>query len=137
MIEFEETLKNSDFEKRLNNLSKKYKNKKVVLYGAGSFFEHLKNNYDLKKLNVIAVSDKKFAKAQDPEYCENIGYNTICAEKIHTLKPDIVLITCLVDFYIEKYFVEELFKLTKQRFKYDPIFKLSWHQKIQKAWNEF
>ena len=47
-------------QKQIDKLSKKLKNKKLVIYGAGDFAKVLFENYDLSKLNILAVSDKKF-----------------------------------------------------------------------------
>ena len=37
-----------------------YKNKKIVLYGAGQFCNCVFENYDLSKLNIIAIADARF-----------------------------------------------------------------------------
>lgn len=107
-----------DYKKIYDVLCKKYKNKKVVLYGAGKFFEFIKDNFDLSKFNIIAVSDLKFNEFDSPKHLENIGFNVIAPHKIHTLKPDIVIICTEKLIPIMKYFKEELFKNTGKRFKY-------------------
>ena len=55
-------------QRQINKLERKYKNKKVVIYGAGEYFQILKNNFDLSKLNVVGIADKKFenSKASNP-----------------------------------------------------------------------
>lgn len=107
-----------DYKKIYDVLCKKYKNKKVVLYGAGKFFEFIKDNFDLSKFNIIAVSDLKFNEFDSPKHLENIGFKVITPHKIHTLKPDIVIICTEKLIPIMKYFKEELFKNTGKRFKY-------------------
>lgn len=47
-------------QKQINKLAKKYKNKKIVIYGNGIYFQALNENYDLSKLNIVAIADKKF-----------------------------------------------------------------------------
>ena len=47
-------------QKQINKLAKKYKNKKIVIYGAGIMAETLFNNYDTSKLNIVAVCDQKY-----------------------------------------------------------------------------
>ena len=107
-----------NYQRQLNNLSKKYKNKKVVLYGAGIFFKNMKQNYDLSQLNIIAVSDKKFEGIENLVFDAETGYNVIAPEKIYTLKPDIVIIMTQETIQIKKYFKNELFKKTGKSFKY-------------------
>ena len=107
-----------NYEEKLNKLSKKYKNKKIVLYGAGIYFQNIKQNYDLSKLNIAAVSDRKFEGIQTPVFDETTGYNVIAPEKIYTLKPDIVIIMTLETIQIRKYFKNELFKKTGKSFRY-------------------
>ena len=102
----------------MDKLSQKYKNKKVVLYGAGQYFKFIKQNYDLSRLNIIAVSDKKFENIKTPVFDEDAGYNTIAPQKIHTLSPDVVIIAVQETAEIKKYFRDELFKTTRKRFKY-------------------
>ncbi|MBS4759865.1 MAG: hypothetical protein KHX03_04115 [Clostridium sp.] len=137
MNDFSEILKKSNFQKRLEKLIKKYKNKKIVFYGAGQFFSFIKKNYDLSGLNILAVSDKKFVNFVEPVFDEDLGYNMISPLNIYELKPDIVLISAYVDFYVEKYFCEELFVKTGHKFKYKPLCEKSWGEKIQDAWNIF
>lgn len=108
----------NDYQTTIENFYVKYKNKKVVLYGAGKFFEFIKDNFDLSKFNIIAVSDLKFNEFDSPKHLENIGFNVIAPHKIHTLKPDIVIICTEKLIPIMKYFKEELFKNTGKRFKY-------------------
>lgn len=47
-------------QKQINKLAKKYKNKRIVLYGAGEYFKILSENYDLSRLNIVGICDKKF-----------------------------------------------------------------------------
>lgn len=136
MEDFVNDLEKYKFDKQLEKLVKKYKNKKVVIYAAGKFFTALKTHYDLSKLNIIAVSDRKFYN-QNPEYSEEVGYNIIAPEYIYTLHPDIVLITAVEDFYVERYFHEKLFKNTGKKFKYKKIFNEPFSVKLQKSWNYF
>ena len=61
--------KKCNFEKRLEHLSKKYKNKKVLLYGNGIFFDALADNYDLKSFfDVVGVSDIRYLNNKPETY---------------------------------------------------------------------
>ena len=128
--EFNEQNAHKQFEK----LKRKYKNKRIVLYGAGIYFEEVRKNFDLSQLNVIAVSDIKYENKQELTFDEELGYNVISPYKIYTLNPDIVLLTVQEDFYIEEYFCTEVFPKTKHKFKYSRFFKLTLEQIIE---NEF
>ena len=52
-------------QRQINKLARKYKNKKIVIYGAGEYFQILKNNFDLSKLNIVGIADKKFETSKD------------------------------------------------------------------------
>ena len=52
-------------QRQINKLARKYKNKKIVIYGAGEYFQILKNNFDLSNLNIVGIADKKFETSKD------------------------------------------------------------------------
>lgn len=85
-------LKGVDFEKQLEKLTK-FKDKKIVFYGAGEFFEVIKNHYDLSAFNVIGISDKRFYTEQEGQ--EFLGYKIIPAEKLKDYDMDVILISTL------------------------------------------
>ena len=117
------------YEKQFIKLKKKYKNKKIILYGASLYFQTIQKHYDLSELNIIAIADKKFS---NPNADTDVGFKKISPLEIANLKPDIVLLTVYDDFDIEKYIQEELFKQTK-KFKYKNFFEKSLKDKIQIA----
>lgn len=128
-----------NIEKLAEDLKKKvklYKNKKVVLYGAGLYFELLKENFDFSAFNILAVSDKKFEDILEPQFDENIGFNVIAPEKIHTLKPDVVLATLFEYKMIKDYFDTVLFKKTGCEFNFVRIqdTKKSYEEELASAW---
>ena len=53
-------MKKIDFQQRINELAKKYNNKKIVIYGGGVLFSTAMQYYDFSKLNIIGIADKKF-----------------------------------------------------------------------------
>ncbi|OGI00298.1 MAG: hypothetical protein A2Y25_01565 [Candidatus Melainabacteria bacterium GWF2_37_15] len=86
---FEEFLKKINFEKQLKKMAKVYKNKKILIYGAGSFYEVLHSNYDLSCLNIIGISDKnKTAGNVQTLY----GYPAIKPGDIKKINPDVILV---------------------------------------------
>lgn len=112
--------KQNGFQNKLDNIAKKYKNKKVILYGTGKVCDLILRNFDISKINIVAVSDRKYT--DETQIYE--GFKTIPPEKIAENKPDIVLIT-LQDYLIAgDYFEDKLFK-NGQKFKYKSIFVYS------------
>ncbi len=85
---WKEYLEFVDEQKYIDKLAKKYKNNKILIYGTGTIAEHLFNNYDLSKLNIIAVSDKKYSTRSNYK-----GFTTICPDEIKDLNPDVILFT--------------------------------------------
>ena len=100
-------------QKYINKLVKKYKNKKVLIYGAGTIGEVIFENYDISGLNIIAVSDKKFTKE-----CSYKGYKAIPVENIKEYKPDVIIFTL----YSSKKALESIKELYSD-FKYISIWK--------------
>lgn len=78
-----------NFEKTFPELIKKLKNKKIVIYGYGCFFQVIKKYFDISELNIIAVADNKFANNRKPDFIE---YQTCAPENIKALNPDYILI---------------------------------------------
>ena len=64
-----------------------------MIYGAGLFFKEIKDNYDLSKLNIIGISDRKYQLNQEGQ--EDLGYKIIPFAKIFNYKPDCILIATL------------------------------------------
>lgn len=83
-------LESIKFEKQLQKLLKKVKGKKVVLYGAGSFFQIINDNYDLSGLNIVAIADRKYIDHAENE--EFLGYKVIPPSEIKELNPDYVFV---------------------------------------------
>lgn len=72
---------------KIKQLLKKYKNKKVVLYGMGVSTEVLFEKYNLSDFNIVAIADRKFKKGDKIS-----GYNGICMEDILEYNPDVIFI---------------------------------------------
>lgn len=123
-----EYLKKVNFQKRLEKLSKKLKNKSIVIYGTGMFFEDLKNSYDLSALNIIAVSDRKFTHHEQDE--EFLGYKVCAPEEIAALNPDYVLVATINIVKIMESLENTVLKGTK--IKLMPLVKKT----FKDIWNE-
>ena len=106
-------LKFVDEQKYIDKLAKKYKDKKILIYGAGTIAEHIFNNYDLSKLNIVAVSDKKYSSTSKYK-----GYLALSPNEIKKLNPDIILFTLYNNKTVKEYFKKQNIKV-----KYDDLIK--------------
>jgi len=83
-----------DIKLKLEKLSKKLKNKTVVFYGAGLFFQEICKHFNLSEMfNVIGISDLKFQLHEEGQL--NLGYKIIPKSKIEDYNPDYVLVSAL------------------------------------------
>lgn len=114
VIHYNYLVKNK-FEKNLKKLIKKTKGKNVVIYGAGSLFETAKKYFDLSKLNIIGISDMKFANHKENEEC--FGYKVYSIDELKDLKPDYILVATKFYINIIENFYYETFKNTKIKIK--------------------
>lgn len=89
-MEFTEYLEKFNAQDKINKLAKKYKNKRVVLYGAGQFAQAIFKNYDLSKLNIIAIADKKFEQDRPHEF---FNLNCVKPNDLKNMDYDAVLIS--------------------------------------------
>ena len=86
----EEYLHDNKFEKRLKYLTRKLKNKKIIIYGTGILFQTIVRDYDLSGLNIIGISDAKYS--LNDEGNEEFGFRIIPVEKISNYNPDFILL---------------------------------------------
>ena len=93
MQNFINFLKKVNFEKQLKKMGGKYKDKKVLIYGAGLLFETINNNYDLNGLNIIGISDKN--KTSDENVQTLYGYPAVKSADIKKSNPDVILVGVL------------------------------------------
>lgn len=83
-------LKQNHFDKRLNKLKSKLKNKRIIIYGAGQLCQAALANYDFSELNIIAICDKNF-----PQTNANnnfAGYPMINLKQLEFYDYDYILI---------------------------------------------
>ena len=124
-------LEHIKFEKYLDKLNKKLKNKTVIIYGSGSLFQYIKKNYDLSKLNIIGVSDMKFNSKQEGE--DFLGYKIIPKDKMTSYKPDVVLVATLKYLGITEDFEINVFNKTKT--KIYPLARIPLADLIKEIWS--
>ena len=115
-------LESFNFGKHIKKLTKKLKDKSVVLYGAGSFLEVINKYYDLSGLNIIGIADKRFEKYENNE-TEFLGYKAVKPNEIKDLNPDYVLVA--TKFFIN--IIEDLMlnTLADTKIKIRPLVKKS------------
>lgn len=111
MDELLEELKVYKFDKQLKKHNKKLKNKTIIIYGTGLFFQKIIENYDLSGLNIIGVSDRKYTGEEEGK--EVFGYKIVPLDKIIDYKPDYVLISTLKFLGIMDDFKNNVFRGTK------------------------
>ena len=128
--DFKTHLENIKFEKNLDKLKKKLKNKTSIIYGTGSFFKYINENYDLSKLNIIGISDMKFN--DNDEGKDFLGYKMVPKNKIVSYKPDYVIVATLKYISIVEDF--ELNILNKTKIKVLPLAKIPLLQLIKDIW---
>lgn len=83
-------------QKQINKLAKKYKNKRVVVYGAGIMSEILFQNYDLSKLNIIAICDKKYETINSQFF----NIKTIKPKDLQEINCDVILVLLLQEIQV-------------------------------------
>lgn len=129
--DLEHYLKEINFDKQYKKIIRKYKNKKVVIYGAGQLFETIKEKYDLSKLNIIAVSDGKYTTSDIGQ--EFLGYKKVTLDKINELNPDYVIVATLKYLSIIENFEDNVFKDTKIKIR--PLAQKSLWQTLKEIWS--
>ncbi len=83
-------LKKYNIQKKINALEKKYKNKKVLLYGANDFSEYIFENYNLSMLDIIGITDKIFQNNMPDSFK---GFDCINPHNLKNERFDIILIS--------------------------------------------
>lgn len=88
-MNFEDFLKKYNAQKKINKLVKKYKNKKIAVYGAGQFARAIFERYNISGLNIVAVADIKFENNNQSEF---FNYKCISPNALGDIDCDVILI---------------------------------------------
>lgn len=118
-------LENLNFEKKLKYLSKKLKNKKIIIYGCGQLFDVMLKNYDFSVFNIIGISDRKIKQ----ESFFNNKFKAIPLSLVNTYKPDYILIATLKYEAILEDFKKNIFK--HSNIKIIPLTQISLEKKVR------
>lgn len=86
-------------QKYIDELSKTFKNKKIVLYGAGLVAKILTQNYDLSNFDIVGIADKRFETSEEKEV---LGYKAIKPSELNSVDCDVILFTMKLYKNIEK-----------------------------------
>lgn len=81
-------------QKQIDKLAKKYKNKKIVIYGAGIMANDLFEDYNLSDLDIIGVCDNKYPQNSTELFH---SYKTFNPQELKELDFDIIFL-CIRDF---------------------------------------
>lgn len=84
-----EYYKQINAQKQIDKLAKKYKNKKIIIYGAGIMTKTLFENFDFSKLNIIAICDNKYKVNSEERF---FAYKTINPKELTTLDYDVIFV---------------------------------------------
>ena len=115
----EEIFDETDLQKRIDELVKNYKGKRIVIYGAGDYFLQLREKCDLSGLNIVGISDKKFevSKEENPS-----KYIPLIPDELKTFDFDVVLVLLKNDEKLCDYIEYQLLMNTKNENK--PVFPM-------------
>lgn len=130
--DLEQYLKEINFDKQYKKLIKKCKDKKIVIYGAGKLFETVKNNYDLSKLNIVALCDGKYSSRDIGQ--EFLGYKKIPLNKVMELNPDYIFVATLKYISIIENFEENIFKNSKTKIL--PLASKGFWETLREVWGQ-
>lgn len=109
-ILFYEELKKFNFNKHLKKIGKYLKNKNIIIYGAGSYFEIIKKYYDLSKLNILGICDQRFE--QERDMISFLGYKIYKFDEVISLNPDYILVGTRFNIRLINDYLKEKFKST-------------------------
>jgi len=107
--EFDVLFKDKDIQGYINKLSQKYKDKKVLLYGAGVFAEYILDKFDFTQFDIIGISDSKFFN-QKGEF-KNV--KKVSPKEIINLNPDVIIATVHDFISIKNVFKSQYPEITK------------------------
>lgn len=119
-----------NFSKTLKSHKKKLKNKTVMIYGAGVFFQAIQKYYDLSSINIIGISDKQF-ETNKPE--TKFGFKTYKPSEIKDVSPDYTLIS--TKFYLD--IAEDLYFnfLKNTKIKIRPLLSKNFFRLLREVWS--
>lgn len=110
-------LKLNNAQKQIDKLTRKCKGKKgkkVVIYGAGEYFQLIEQYYDLSWLNIVAVCDLKFATDKSSN---KTPYKPIAPDELKDFDFDVLVIALMNDLQVLGHIEDKILKGTKNEKK--------------------
>lgn len=124
-MDFKDYLQKYHAQEKINKLAKLYKNKKIALYGAGEFCLTIFENYDLSKLNIIAIADKKFESDNNATFFD---LKCVPPKELGQIDCEVILIANLDYQYFLTLLDDHILYLTKnENIPIRPLIKLNFH----------
>ncbi len=128
---FKEQLEKCNAQAQIDNLAKRLQNKNIVIYGAGKYATTIFKNYDLSRLNITAIADKKFENNSRQTFW---GYKCISPDELQNYDCNIILIANYDTHFFSKILnlmladnkpkitIMPLIKITKPKVPFDKFF---------------
>ncbi|MCI5824979.1 MAG: polysaccharide pyruvyl transferase family protein [Candidatus Gastranaerophilales bacterium] len=105
-----------DLQGKFDNMAKKYKNKKIFIYGAGQISKCILENFDLSCLNIVGVCDRIFKDDENEKYFQ---YKAHSYEWVSKLEYQVCLL-----FILNVKEIKNCFKADKIKLKYEEVVKI-------------
>lgn len=129
-MDFKDYLKELDAQVKINRLAKMYKNKKIAIYGAGQYSMAIFENYDLSKLNIVAISDRKFNDITKRNF---FGLNCVAPFELPQIDFNILLVANLDYYNFSRMLDREILYGTKKaNIEMRPLIKVTFSDLLKK-----
>ena len=129
-MDFKDYLEELNAQEKINKLAKLYKNKKFAIYGAGQYCTVIFENYDMSKLNIVAISDRKFNDISKRNF---FGLNCISPFELPKVDFDVLLVANL-DYYNFSRMIDReiLYGTKKANVEMRPLIKIDFLDLLKK-----
>ena len=124
-------LKKIKFDKHLKKIKRILKNKKIVIYGTGTLFQLIYENYDLSGLNIIGISDKKYEASKEDKFFKD-KFKIYAPSEISALNPDYVLVGTL--YFVKLIDILEKNVLNNKKIKVKPLINKPFWEVLNEVW---
>ena len=111
-MDLEKYLHEINAQKQIDKIAKKYKGKKVLIYGAGTFFDLICKKYDISKLNIVAISDMKFA---NDTSLNTTDFKAIKPDDMKDFDCDVIIVALLNDLSVAKSIEKNILSESKNK----------------------
>ena len=123
--ELKSWLEDKNFQKHIDKLAKKFKNKRIIIYGAGLLAALISENYNLSGLNIIGFADKKFLSGNE----KYKTYNAVPALNIAEYNPDVILFATFFSYDVRNFIYEKYPELSR-KIHMESLVKKNFEEKI-------